>query len=262
MAREFVAANLDRLELDSAPVTAYPFTFACWVRPDRNTAQETLIYIGDKDVDNFHSWQLRINGDVAGDPFRFRTVAGGGSNSASTTTGFSIDTWHHACGVATSGTLRAVFIDGGSKGTITTSATPAGSDRISVGREGDSIPANYFDGRIAEVTIWNVALSDAEVAALASRVSQIRVRPQSIVFYAPLFGVGSPEPDYTSGVRHLTVTGAVLANHAPVAMPWFRDNGWQGAFTAAGAPAGQPYMPRGQGQPTAAGYRDRPARWN
>ena len=45
---------------------------------------------------------------------------------------------------------------------------------------------NYCDGSLAEAAIWNAALSDAEVAALATGVSPLLVRPGSLVFYAPL----------------------------------------------------------------------------
>jgi hypothetical protein len=41
-------------------------------------------------------------------------------------------------------------------------------------------------GQIAEVGIWNVALTDAEIASLADGMTCDKVRPQSLVFYAPL----------------------------------------------------------------------------
>ena len=41
-------------------------------------------------------------------------------------------------------------------------------------------------GRIAEVGIWNAALTAAEVASLADGMTCDKVRPQSLVFYAPL----------------------------------------------------------------------------
>ena len=41
-------------------------------------------------------------------------------------------------------------------------------------------------GQMAEVGIWNVALTDAEIASLADGMTCDKVRPQSLVFYAPL----------------------------------------------------------------------------
>ena len=43
-----------------------------------------------------------------------------------------------------------------------------------------------FDGQIAEVGIWNVALTAEEIASLAKGVSCARIRPQSLKFHAPL----------------------------------------------------------------------------
>ena len=43
-----------------------------------------------------------------------------------------------------------------------------------------------MDGQIAEAAIWNVALTDGEIASLAKGFKPTRIRPQSLVFYAPL----------------------------------------------------------------------------
>ena len=44
----------------------------------------------------------------------------------------------------------------------------------------------YFEGLIAECGIWNVALTADEIASLADGMTCDKVRPQSLVFYAPL----------------------------------------------------------------------------
>ena len=44
----------------------------------------------------------------------------------------------------------------------------------------------FHDGKLAEVGIWNVALTAAEIASLAKGMTCDKVRPQSLVFYAPL----------------------------------------------------------------------------
>ena len=43
-----------------------------------------------------------------------------------------------------------------------------------------------MDGCLAEVGIWNAALTAAEIASLAKGMTCDKVRPQSLVFYAPL----------------------------------------------------------------------------
>ena len=43
-----------------------------------------------------------------------------------------------------------------------------------------------MNGLIAEVGIWNVALTAAEIASLAKGMTCDKVRPSALVFYAPL----------------------------------------------------------------------------
>ena len=68
---------------------------------------------------------------------------------------------------------------------------------------------------ISEIAIWkNIALSLAEIQALAKGVSPIRIRKPD--FYSPIWGVASPEPDLSGNGNNGTVVGTVLADHAPV----------------------------------------------
>lgn len=219
MARNFVSASSDNLSIDSAPVTAVPVTMACWFRHDNVADSDTLMALVDKDVnDNYFS--LAAEGNVVGDPVRaYSASTAVGSAAAATSAGFTAGTWHHACGVWAAGNSRAAYLDGAAKGTNATSVTPAGIDRLSIGAHLRLTPFGYMSGRIAEAAVWNVALSDAEVRALARGIHPLRVRPGNLVFYAPLWGTSSPERDYTRGQRHLTVTGATVAAHPRVALP-------------------------------------------
>ena len=75
-------------------------------------------------------------------------------------------------------------------------------------------------GTLAEFAVFSEGLDQAAATALANGSSPFRVRPGSLVLYYPLHGVGSPEPDYTSGSNNATLTNApTAANHAPVGPP-------------------------------------------
>ncbi len=238
MARDFNGSS-DRLEADTAALTVEPLTFACWFNTDSNTVEEILMYIGDKDSADLNYWALLLKGDTAGDPVRAKAASGSASSAASTSTGFSTATWQHACAVFASATDRRAFINGGSKGTNATSRTPGATpDRTSIGRYGDSTPSNYYDGRIAEAAIWNVALTDNEVQMLAQGVSPLFVRTASLVSYWPI-GRGSPENSFGGDVLALTVTGAVVYDHAPVS-PMFGFNRFVLPSAAGGGPTTYP----------------------
>ena len=117
--------------------------------------------------------------------------------AATTTAADSTGVWHHACAVFASSTSRSIYLDGTNKITNTTSITPS-SGSITGTRIGDS-DADCFDGDLAEVAIWNAALSDAEVASLfvsnGVGVYPTDVKVANLVAYWPVLGSSSPEPD-------------------------------------------------------------------
>lgn len=72
---------------------------------------------------------------------------------------------------------------------------------------------NLNSFRSAEVGIWNVALTAAEVASLAKGMTCDKIRPQNLVFYAPLVR------DLQDTKGGLTITNnntATVANHPRV----------------------------------------------
>ena len=202
----------------SAPATAAPLTMALWGNSDDATIQQTAFCIQDKDLTSAQ-FRLEFRGATAGDPIRYSAeslLAGVGS--ANSTTGYSANTWHHACGVEASTTSRTAYIDGGSAGTNTTAITPLVLDSISIGRRGISVPEGYFSGLLAEAAVWSAELAAGYVALLAKAISPILVVPQSLVFYCPVIGRYSPEIDLRGG-RSMTVTGATVAAHTRIFNP-------------------------------------------
>lgn len=199
----------DYLATASTPVTAVPLSMACWFRLTDITAGQNLISVTDTAGDvNYFALQAR--GDIAGDPLYARS-ANSATRDAVTSTGYSANTWHHGCAVFTSATSRASYIDGGSKGTNTTSNTPAGLDVISIGIRGGATKVLPVLGLVAEAAIWSAALTDAEVLSAARGVSPLQIRPQSIVFYAPLIrGL----QDVRAGLT-ITMTGTVSVDVHP-----------------------------------------------
>lgn len=200
MARSFNGST-DYLTVASVPISAYPFTMACFFNTTDTTTAQGLIAF-DSGAGNYHA--LLANGNVGGDPVgaasRISTYT-----AATSSTGYTSGTWHHAAGVWTSSTSRDAFIDGGSKGSDTNSRlfdtmvnTDMGIFKSATG---------YLTGSLANAAIWNVALTDAEIASLATGVSPLLIRPQSLVGFWPLVGNNSPETDFV-GNNDLTVTGA------------------------------------------------------
>ena len=180
------------LNVASAPVTAVPLTLACWFNSDSATTNQTILGISADiaGVGNTSKWfRLRAAGAVAGDPVQADAANSPTFAVAASTSGYTTGTWHHACGVFLSNSSRTIYLDGANSSTNTNSVTPSDLNGFQIGAiyaEDTNSIAGYTDGRIAEVGIWNAALTAAEIASLAKGMTCDKVRPQNLVFYAPL----------------------------------------------------------------------------
>lgn len=209
MARNFNGTS-DHLTYAGA-VVAYPYTFACWVRPTNLTGARDHMSASAVGVDTI-DW-LQTNGTT------HKYVA---SNSGSVTIvggTVTINQWFHSCIVVAGVADRRLFTDG-AKVTSTTDIGNPGSGEFNLGRYTGSVPAGleWFAGDLAEAAAWNIALSDADVAALNLGISPLFVRPDALTSYWPLLGQGSPEPDFR-GKKALTATGTTVVAHPSIVYP-------------------------------------------
>lgn len=209
MARDFDGA-FNFLSRTTAPVTAYPFTLACWYNADTMTASRTLISFSD----GSSLMELYIE-NVAGGTLNARAGLLGNCNAtAAITTG----TWQHACGVYASSTSRACFMNGGSKGTNTTSVAMFTANSLRIGLSAYFGSSVKMDGGIAVPCVWNVALTDDEVAQLAAGYHPTCVRPDAIVALWEFDTGASTEPDYWGGYS-LTNSGSTQREDPPLIYP-------------------------------------------
>lgn len=199
----------------SAPATAAPVTLACWFNPNA-TSLQTLMQLGDAGATNY----LMLYVQTAGVFSLLSAAYDGSSVGTSNASTVSTSTWQHACAVFTSTTSRQVYLDGSAGSLDTTTVTPTGIDDLSLGRRLTSGNARVFDGYLAEAGVWSVALTAAEIAALAAGYSPRFIRPQSLIFYAPLVrstleltGTGVTESGTVGVVDHpsiLNPTGPLI----------------------------------------------------
>ncbi len=194
------------------PGITYPITMACLFQATDLTSPHTLMDVTDESTaHNF--FILRAAGNESGNPVAFY-CNDGVPQTVLTTSAYTINTWHHACGIQVLATERYVFIDGGNKGMgIAGNVQPTGLDRVDIGFSGDSTPGFGLDGMIAEPVIWNVALTDAEVAMLPF-VSPLLVRPQNIIMYKRLIRLENI--DLVGGLSFTEVGSPTIAPHPRV----------------------------------------------
>jgi hypothetical protein len=213
MARVFDRGSSEYLEAGSTPVAGVPLTMACWFWTSDTTNDKDLMCVGSSTAQSNFIMRLRWD-----DYIYAATYAGGSGDSAHTSTTFTGSAWQHACVVFRDTDDRSAYLNGGGRGNNATDLTPADLDRIDIGCY---IYAGahgwYWPGSIAEAAIWNVALTDDEVAVLATGVSPLLVRPQSLVFYAPF--IRDDDEDLVGGLSLTANGGPTVGVHPRVIYP-------------------------------------------
>jgi hypothetical protein len=180
---------------------------------------QTLMGVGHSDAGIEYS-QLEIRGDHAEPSVKCVRVivrTAGSYACADSTTGYTTNTWHHACGVVVSSTERHAYIDGGSMGSDTANQSFPPVNRTGIACRVSGGIDVFFDGRIAEAAIWNVALLSAEIAALAKGMRPLLIRPQNLVAYWPL--VRDDDLDRWGGYHLYDYNNPGIGGHSPVIYP-------------------------------------------
>ncbi len=197
----------------NAPRDVVPLTVAAWAKPDVDARLQIASINSGAETNRF---SIEASGTTAGDPVRAQSVAAGTVRNAVTTTALSwAGVWQHACGVFASSTSRSAFLNGAGKGSNVQTSTPAGLNALWLGRQPDG--GAPFDGRLGHVAVWNIALSDADVAALAAGDNPLTIQPANLIRYWPL------EDDAVCVITGevLTLSGATFdaADNPPVDPP-------------------------------------------
>lgn len=198
-------------------ISGTALTLAAWVNPDGTGGGKVLAKLATTDTGGGYQIGVSAAPNKAYVGINDGTFPG---ESASGTTTLSAGTWYSIVGRKSgtgAGALR-VFLNGVQDGSASSSLSiAANTQNLVFGRYSNS-DTTMFDGKVAYGAVWNVALTDEEIAALGKGVSPLMIRPASLKGFWPLFGIGAPEPDLSENGNPATVNGSVpaAANHAPV----------------------------------------------
>jgi len=207
-ARTFVRASNQFLEVNAPTATAYPISISGWFKTNDLTVNQVVA--GNGTTVTGIGVYLFFRGATAGDPVSATDYDGSTSAQANSGGSVTSGTWTHGGAVFSGASSRAVFLNGTkTTNTTTTSTNLAATDRTYIGAfiSGTS----QFSGDLAEVAIWNVALTDDEMISLAAGCSPLLIRPASLQFYAPLWPTIF---DYRKGVTVTNVnTTTAAADH-------------------------------------------------
>ena len=190
--------------------------------------QCTYVYSGI----TFEETTVRINpGAINPLIYREAKATGGGLDVTDAfTSQFAKGQWYSLCARRASGQmslfLNGVLLDGGA-------FDPTGRGAITAMSIGQSWSAAFgsflpFNGDIADLQLWNSALTDAQVLAQAKRRSPV---VGGSVGYYPIYPDGNRNVDYSGLGLNFTVNGT-LANGSSVPVSW-------------GVEAARPFFPVG-----------------
>jgi hypothetical protein len=180
------------------PSLSPPFSIACWVyAPSSSSGFVVRIFNGS----NYHGIVYLTTTAIARS-----FVLGDGTFRQATISGFGFGSWQHLVGVFSATNNRQIYLNGTAGSANTNNQGVGGVTLAST----NPAPSSHD---IADLSIWNVALTQADITSLAKGFSGSRIRENALLFHAPL--VRSRQEMKTGVV--LTDTGTPTAQpHPPI----------------------------------------------
>ncbi|KKN45306.1 hypothetical protein LCGC14_0684590 [marine sediment metagenome] len=224
MSRLFDDGATDRLYIDQA-VAGRPIAIVCRFNINDTSIFHALMGLGDKDTNDYfismRAYPVGFAQKVSATEWNNPTTG-----VAVTSSGYTVNIWHHACAIFVSATDRRAFIDGANKGTNATNVSAINLDRTNIGVESKSTPANPVSGIIAEAAVYDLSQWPGATDALkADGFEKILPSladgftpphfPLGLIAYWPLIrGLNDKVGGY-----NLTAVGTAVSNHPRVILP-------------------------------------------
>lgn len=223
MARLFDDGSSEYLEVNQAVRTAAPFAMVCKFNTNDMDTHQCLMFLGKAGVDD-NCFYLVLN--TIADKIQVTSRTSGGTTSFQSLTTYSVDTWHHACGLWVAPDDRRILLDAAGRNTNEVSRTPAGLDVTNIGIQNLSSYALPFSGMIAEAAIYDLSVwpgaTDSDKADNFERILPSLTKDFTPKHY-PLGRVAYWDLvrglNDTDGGYNLTASGTVVAAHPRIISP-------------------------------------------
>jgi hypothetical protein len=222
MAYGFVKASSQYLSINDTAALDITgaITVACWAKRSSDlTTEQQLVAKYESSAGKLNQRSYLLSVTTSGNLVFITTQDGTGStvsrrDSTSITTGAI---YQHLCGTWSPLNYPNVYIagslsNGAAQGGGTNTSIHSGTANLTLGA-GSTGTGAFFTGDMAEIGIWNAALTAAEIASLAKGMTPDKIRPQSLVFYSPLV---RDLIDQKGGLTITNNNGATVANHPRV----------------------------------------------
>jgi hypothetical protein len=190
-----------------APVTAVPLTIACWFYPT-SSAAAVVCSIGQSGATD----RFQLGSNPGGSALNATTVQSGVAQTAALSSSIPLNTWHHGAAVFSAINSRQSFLNGTGSTVNTGSSTPSGINRLNIsGAYAPSLVA-IFTGQLAELCVWNAALTAEEISDLAQGFNPRLIRPQNRVYWNRLI---RHSQDLQRGASLTDIGGATTVSDHP-----------------------------------------------
>jgi hypothetical protein len=223
MARQYSRASSQYSTVASAVVSAMPFTVSARFYPTTLAAASGEFYSIVTIAAAGENAMLIVGEDASA----FKIRAQVSPSTAPTATGFpwstntlTVNTWHH-CALTASTTNRDVWLNGTKTGNTEVIGNFSTLAETTVGGfKAGATNVHNISGRVAEVGIWDVVLTDDELLALSKGVSPLLIRPTSLKAYWPMLDSAAPDVDrWNAGYNLTPVNSPTMADHPLVFYP-------------------------------------------
>ena len=193
-----------------------PISVSAWVYPE-DASSDQIVFGFFKNSPFFEGPSVWY-GDIDSKFGYFDNVSG--DSVASSTS--AINNWHHVVLTIGNNGSGALYVNGSSLATFSGVYNSGGLDMFSIGVDYDNSsnsagsPANYFDGKVDEIALWNDKLTSAEVTAIYNSGKMFRVSSNSgnyqssanlQAYYRFNEGSGTTFQDNSSNTNSGSITG-------------------------------------------------------
>jgi hypothetical protein len=207
-----------------------PITLACFIKVSAHpVAADMFVNLGETDasIDHSHFIRTALADDSweavadAGASAGTATVASVNLDSGSILTTYNATTgWAGIVGVFTNDSLRDLYVAAIANTGQNTAARVVNNGLSYIAVAEALTAAQVYTGLMAEVAIWNAALTTTQVAAYQNGVPASQIAPANLIGYWPLSVSNATQTNEgvdTGG--DLVVTGAVFSSDHPTMAP-------------------------------------------
>jgi hypothetical protein len=202
----------------SVSLSSVATTVSCWVNFSALTNAYSAVYSRNAAGNQVIQLFVKSNGKLAvylgvnpGAP-TIINYDGTGSHT------LVIGTWYHLAFVYDSTVGLIGYVNGAQDGTVAANGVIITGQAVEADIGRDSVNAGRFvAGSIADFSKYNVALTAAQIGALAQGARPYSVLEPAMTAWLPLDGLSSPEPDFSGNQFNGVLTGTVFAPGPPIA---------------------------------------------